>query len=313
MVSSLPKNQHYVWRHYLSAWAEDGKVWCLRAPQQSPFQANLTKVGSETYFYRIYELDANDLAYLEGIISHANGNGLADINRGWIELFQRAFAIRRALGETAIGSRNRAQLDAVLDEIAKSIGEYYHTAIENQAKPLLAQLRAKDAAFFEDDESAMNFVLFIVHQYFRTANMRNRMYRLPRMIPHEPQRTWPIESYIYATNVGASLFAQRRSYRITFLENASETGLIAGDQPVINLNDHNDEHLCLYYPLSPWLSMVLSAEPKRFPEERATIGRLQAETFNFQIHSKSDSQIYSADAAYLQSMAAVPKRALERD
>ncbi|HEV8407924.1 MAG TPA: DUF4238 domain-containing protein, partial [Sphingomicrobium sp.] len=243
----VTKNQHYVWRHYLSAWAVKEKVWCVRSPSQVAFSANLTKVGSETYFYRIHELDADDLAYLEVIIAQANSRGLEDVNRGWIEMFQRVFAIKKALGNRGAGTPERVMLDQAFDELAKSLGESYHAAVENRTKPLLAQLRAQDATFYAKTESAMEFIMFLSHQYFRTANMRNRMYRLrlPRLIAHDPERTWPIESNIYATNVGASLFLQRSSYRIVFLENPSPVSFIAGDQPVINLNGPEVEQLCL--------------------------------------------------------------------
>jgi hypothetical protein len=306
-VSTFVKNQHYVWRHYLSAWAEDDKIWCVRRPSKIAFPANLTKVGSETFFYRFHELDADDLAYLEGIISQTNSLGLEDLNRGWIELFQRTFAIKRALAERGAGSVRRAELDLQLDQMAKTIGEAYHTAVENRARPILAKLRAEDASFYDDVESVMDFIMFISHQYFRTANMRNLMYQLPRIIPHNAARTWPIESFIYATNVGASLFAQRGSYRIVFLENQTPVHFIAGDQPVINLNSHKDEHLCLFYPLSPALAMVLTAEPARFPKDRIQVSRFEAEGYNFAIYRKSDSQIYSNDRQYLQGIAALPK------
>lgn len=116
-------------------------------------------------------------------------------------MFQRVFAIKRALGNRGAGTPERVKLDQAFNELAKSLGESYHTAVESRAKPLLAQLRAQDATFYAKTESAMEFIIFLSHQYFRTANMRNRMYRLrlPRLIAHNPERTWPIESNIYAT------------------------------------------------------------------------------------------------------------------
>jgi hypothetical protein len=306
-VSTIAKNQHYVWRYYLSPWAEDDKVWCVRAPSTTAFRAKLKNIGSETYFYRVYELEADDLAYLEQLISRTTSLGLEDIHRAWVELVQRAFALKRALGDRGAGTAERARVDRALDDIAKTLGEHYHTAVENRAQPILKQLRAEDASFYADDQSAMDFILFISHQYFRTANMRNRMYQLPPMIAHDPQRTWPIENYIYAVNVGASLFLQRKLHRVVFLENKTPVKYIAGDQPVINLNSHKDEHLCLFYPLSPVLAMALTAEPARFPHDRREVGLLEAERYNFAIYSKSDSQIYSSDRDYLEELALLPK------
>ena len=306
-MSTLVKNQHYVWRHYLSPWATKNKVWCVRAPSKTAFQANLTKVGSETFFYRLHELDEQDLAYLDGIILQATSPGLQDVNRGWIRDFQLAFRVRRAVGEQGAGSAPREELDALLDKMAKTMGENYHASVETRGTPLLKLLRARDSSFYEDSNRALNFIEFITHQYFRTANMRNLMTRLPVMVPHEPKRTWPIESFIYATNVGSSLYVQRRDYKIQFLENPGPVPFIAGDQPIINLNGHQDEHLRLYYPLSPELALIYGVEGADPLSKRRDVSRLEVEAYNFAIHAKSDSQLYSNDRAYLEATAALPK------
>ena len=51
--------------------------------------------------------------------------------------------------------------------------------------------------------------------------MRNAATRIPLSVPWNPHRTWPIESFIYATNIGAGLFAERKRYGISFLKNDS--------------------------------------------------------------------------------------------
>ena len=76
MAGKLPKNQHYVWQHYLRAWAHDGQVWCVRAPKKQAFRTNTSNIGSETYFYRVQELDEDDIAYLKAVISRATAGEL---------------------------------------------------------------------------------------------------------------------------------------------------------------------------------------------------------------------------------------------
>lgn len=56
-MSTVQKNQHYVWKHYLNAWAVENKVWCVRAPSATAFLTNPSKIASETFFYRFRELD----------------------------------------------------------------------------------------------------------------------------------------------------------------------------------------------------------------------------------------------------------------
>jgi hypothetical protein len=307
IMSTLQKNQHYVWRHYLLAWARGNQVWCVRAPATTAFSPNVSNIGSETFFYRVSELDEADLAYLEGIIARATTRELQDLNRGWIECFQRSFAIRRLLSGGDISEALRAQLAQALDEIDKTIAERYHGSVEGRAKPILERLRRGDAAFYEDLSGAIVFIEFLVHQYFRTARMRNLAGRLPQLVPHKPERTWPIESFIYATNVGASVVAQRKNYRITLLKNGTAVPFISSDQPVINLNSHEDEELCLYYPLSPKFALVYHADSERFPDARMSLSTLEVELYNFELYRRSDSQTYSNDRDYLEALVKLPK------
>lgn len=306
-MSTLQKNQHYVWRHYLLAWARGNQVWCVRAPATTAFSPNVSNIGSETFFYRMSELDEADLAYLEGVVTRATRPELQELNRGWIDCFQQSFALRRLLAADDASEGIRAQLAQALDEIDKTIAERYHGSVEQRADPILVRLRQGDTAFYEDLNGALTFIEFLTHQYFRTARMRNLTSRLPKLVPHRPERTWPIESFIYATNVGASLVAQRQDYRITLLENATATPFVASDQPVINLNSHEDATLRLYYPLSPVLALVYHSDPARYPSARKTLSAFEVEFYNFELYRRSDSQMYCSDRSYLEALVKLPK------
>lgn len=306
-MSTLQKNQHYVWRYYLLAWARGNQVWCTRAPSTRAFSPNVANIGSETFFYQITELNEADLAYLEQLVGQATDPRLQDLNRGWLDAFQKSFALRRAFAGHAIPPNAAAELAEGLDEIEKTLAERYHGGLEQRALPILDRLRLGDAAFYDDLKDALTFIEFLAHQYFRTAKMRNAIGRLPIAGPHNPERTWPIESYIYATNVGASFVARRRDYRITFLENATPVPFVAGDQPVINLKRETDDELSFYYPLSPTLAMVYHADPERFPTQRMTVSGFEVEHYNAKLYSRSDSQMYGSDRAYLEGLVSLPK------
>jgi hypothetical protein len=117
-------------------------------------------------------------------------------------------------------------------------------------------------------------------------------------------------SLIYATNVGASLFAERKRYGISFLRNDSPVPFIAGDQPLINLNRQTDPDLCLFYPVSPTMAVVYTADRERFPLGISSIGGVGAQAYNYLLYAKSDSQIYGLDQAYLEDMAKMPKNGM---
>lgn len=121
------------------------------------------------------------------------------------------------------------------------------------------------------------------------------------------RRTWPVEAFIYATNLASSFVRQRREYRIVLLQNQSEVPFITGDQPVINLRGVDVERVDLYYPLRPNLAMILTADPTLYPGTGANLGRIAVESYNHRIFPKSDTQIYGNDPSYLKALAQIPK------
>lgn len=208
------------------------------------------------------------------------------MNRGWISYLQRTFAIRRQLEHADINPALRPQLETALRAVEKTLGEQFHTATENRAIPLLNALRTEDASFYADVDTCMTFIQFIVFQYFRTAKLRNEMLAIKNPLPHDIEQTWPIEALIYATNVGASLFQQRNLYDIVFLRNTSIIPFITADQPIINLNGIEDEHLALYYPITPTLAVIYTADRMRYTAVRYTISTIEVENYNFEILCK---------------------------
>lgn len=306
-MSDLTTNQHYVWQYYLRAWRAPKKLWCKRIDKPEPFDTTPRNVGAERFFYEFHELTPEDLAYLETVILQSNDEGLRKLNRGWIESFQITFAIRKRLSGAEIDPEHRKELEAKLREVEKTMGESFHGATETRAIPILDALRRGDVSFYADEKASMTFIDYISHQYFRTAKLRNAMRAIPNPLPHDMSRTWPVEAFIYATNLASSFVRQRREYRIVLLRNKSDVPFITGDQPVINLREVDVEEVDLYYPLQPDLAMIFTADWTRYSSDGADVGRIAVESYNHRIYSKSDSEIYGNDPAYLALLAKLPK------
>lgn len=309
-MSKLTKNQHYVWQHYLRAWATPRKIWCKRMDTPEPFDTIPRNVGAARFFYEFYELEERDRRYIEAVISQSNDKRLQDINRGWLESFQQSFAIRKQLDGFAKNPAHREELETQLREIEKTMGERFHFQIEDRAAPILDALRKRDCSFAANEKSWVDFIYYLCNQYFRTAKLRNSMLAIPNIIDHDASRTWPIEAFIYATNLGASFARQKSKYRIRFLRNKSDISFITSDQPVINLLSSTDAEIDFYYPLKPDLAMIYTANPDRYGGEDAEIGRLGVESYNHKIFANSDNQIYGNDPAYLKSLSQMPKDVL---
>lgn len=300
------KNQHYVWRHYLQAWASD-RFYCYRQSEEKLFLTKPKEIAREKYFYETQELTAGDLAFLREFINRATDDGLRELNRGYVEMTQLTFMLRRRLEDTEMSSDQRSEIENQLRLIEKNLGEKYHTGIENKCLGLLDSLRRAEANFYYETARCGEFLHFISLQYFRTARMQKVIQGIRTRIPgHDPRRTANILNHIHATNCGATLFLQRNAYRILFLRNESDIPFIAGDQPIVNMLDPLvTTDLKLFYPLSPSLAMVL-AKDSMSPSVRS-VSTLEVEPYNYEIYRMSDDQVYSNNESYLRKLVAIPK------
>jgi hypothetical protein len=105
--------------------------------------------------------------------------------------------------------------------------------------------------FLSNPESATEFIHFITHQFFRTPMIRDINASLENKIPDlDLNRTWLIESHIYATNVGAGIFIERDAYQFIFLENNTAVPFITSDRLVINLNTRDDKDILILPPFA---------------------------------------------------------------
>jgi len=311
MASAEPnaKNQHYVWQYYLNAWVAEGKFCCYRQKDRKLFSTQPKVVASETYFYEMQQLTDADQKFLEDFISRATDERLRELNRDYVKLTQLSFKLRSQLKGANLLPEVRRALAEQLRWAERNLGERYHAGIENKCQDILDSLRSDNDDFYQDEGRCVDFFYFLSLQYFRTAKMREGLSNIPTYVPgHDPRRTANILNHIYATNVGAALFRERKAYRIVFLKNATAIPLITGDQPVINMLDPKaTDDLELYYPLSPRLAMVLTKDALKFPGRYRNITSFEAERYNYAVYSKSEDQIYSNDADYVRCLVLVGK------
>jgi Protein of unknown function (DUF4238) len=311
-VEPNAKNQHYVWRHYLDAWAAEGTFCSYFQKNKKLLPTQPKAVASQTYFYETRQLTDADKKFLDEVISKATDERLRDLNRNYVTLTQLSFDLRAQLRDESLRPDVRGGLEERLRWVERNFVERYHAGIENQCQDILDWLRSENAAFYRDEARCGHFLYFLCLQYFRTARMREGIGRVASSVPgHDQCRTAAILNHIYATNVAAVLFLERKAYRIVFLKNATSIPFVAGDQPVVNMLDPRaTDDLELYYPLSPRLSLVLTKDVVAFPGSTRIVTDLEAERYNYAIYSTSEDQIYSNDASYLGSLVSMPKDVL---
>lgn len=253
-----PRKHHYVWRYYLEAWGNrDGRVYAARNGSVLGL-VNPAKIMARRDLYRLTGLTQEDVQFLELWLQPIDPH-LRHINRELGKMFLKLSVVSEYAreNEDAFREEEKRQIDALVVAAEEEI----MAAVESEAQSALQNLRAQNTAFLEADEDAIKFFHFLGHQFFRTYKMRSVVAailgsmgksHLSNLICHWSGR-----------NFGASLFLERDELEFLFLDNPTDLPFITGDQPVFNLAGKMDappKRLALYYPLSPFLALIVAAD-----------------------------------------------------
>lgn len=275
------RRQHYVWRHYIESWANKrGLVHCLRHGKDY-FLANPSNVMVERDFYKLHELDTQDMEFLKAYIENSGPSGLKLHHQEFVELIALI-----ANGNAVIQRDSRSSPAEKVEAKRLSIEaeEKVHADIENKALPIINELRNKRSGFLDSNESSATFFLFIAQQYCRTKNIRNdvRTYLSRSKLGRDLSRLTNVMCYIWATTMAFNLSHIDHDFDIVFLENRGNHGFVTGDQPLINIlaNRYGGDTTgtTFYYPLSPNLSCLVV--PKRFKLQSKHIPDIIVEELN---------------------------------
>ena len=307
MFESVPKNQHYVWRHHLEAWAVGGKVACRRHSSADTFATNPKNIANERYFYQVAELTDGELDYLRQIADAGRTEEAREVNRNFLAMFSTTTYLRRLIASAARDDDARAQSEALLLQAERGLGESWHGAIEDKGLPYLVRLRAGDASFWQSEEEASDFCMFLGTQYMRTARMRNAVHASVLPAGLDLTRVWPVESHFWATEIGAAFYRHRHRTRATIAINDTAIPFVTGDQPVINLKPQQDLEPVFYYPVSPRIALMLGIEDSDCPVVTRSLGVIEVERLNYDIYRWSDDQIYGTDTNQLTGLGSLPK------
>lgn len=146
-----------------------------------------------------------------------------------------------------------------LEKYSYEILEDYHSKIENSFAPLLEKARQGDMSFYSD-ENCVPFVRYICTQFMRTKGTKEKfLKKMGETGGPDYSRVWNILIHMFATNIGAGLYAERHKRVLQLLDNSSDVPFITGDQPIVNLKSvpgQAPERLSLYYPISPTKALV---------------------------------------------------------
>jgi hypothetical protein len=304
------RRHHYVWQHYLQAWARSERVACIRDGRV--FTANTINIALRTDFYRLKELTTSDLLWVRKLCIDGCTEDAQRAHEGWIRFFTAVLDLRKR-NEDATASD--PQVARAFDEAMNNLEEDLHAGIEAKAIPHLDAARSGDLSFLLDDQELATFVHYLAVQTMRTAKMRvnivaaMKRHALPGFVP---ENAWGLLSHIFATNIGASLYGGRRGLRVTLLEAQAGGEFITSDQPVINMRGSlakgdgapplGEEDFELYYPISPRLALLVEVDQPTREVLRRGLRAAELERYNRAMFALAHEQAFAATEGLLREL-----------
>jgi hypothetical protein len=271
-MSTIKKNQHYVWKHYLKPWTTNGQINCLH--DGKPFKASLNKIAQQNYFYKSNPINIEEIEfakYFIGILDPMAKESLSNLLRFY-------------------------HFTANTDDYLMKCGiEDFHEKVETNFIPLLAKLYMVDLSFLKNIKEKNDFSIFIGCQYSRTNNMRSRLTNSKITVPEnvDVENFAKIFSLFMAEIIGNWVSSKAG---LQFLNNMTSKHFITSDQPVFNLKGTDSTEIApsefeLFYPISPTQAIILSENNIQSLIEIEDVEKVK--WFNRKIQQNAKEQIYA--------------------
>jgi Protein of unknown function (DUF4238) len=293
------RNQHHVWRKYLKAWAVDGHLYRL---MDGAITRKGTKViAVEPYFYKIGKLTEADIALIRLLLIDVKG--VHPLTRENHEGFLKLVTM------PALFEGMTPALDNLIDTFRTNVLEDHHAGIEASFLPLLRRALSKDISFYSDDQSCITLFHFLASQHLRTKGVKEKTIEiLKRKSERDVSRIWGIMSCMFTTNVGMSLYLERKKRQLVLVENLTDVAFITGDQPIVNLHGDGEKSpatLSWYYPISPRLALLLPEVDEEPIVLTTSLTSAQVSDLNARMVEASHRQVFAQSRSALEPYAKI--------
>ncbi|MGF1762621.1 DUF4238 domain-containing protein [Aliivibrio kagoshimensis] len=306
-TSELKRNNHYIWKHYLSKWCYDSKNVFFSSEHGKVSSVPFASKNSQCHFYKAKSLTLDQLDFIMDL-SKQSIPELHQIHLDRLEPFIEMQELCKVLGEN-----KPEKVEKEFEHFATNTMEDMHTRVENDFRPILdALVEGKfDVLESRDNRNLLITCIFIAQQYMRTKNLKDSMILLTNMknINFDNKLIddcWWFVSYLLGMNVSFDLYSTLHERNVAFLVNNTASTFITGDQPVINIHPSQNEDLFIsavgadiYYPLSPKFALVI-AESATFGTGRVEVTDEQVDTLNTLMAKRSHTHFFSDQKAQIQ-------------
>lgn len=341
METGLTKNQHYVPRFYLKAWADDNDFLWAKIDGQIR-HVNILNIAQEKYFYRYRPISLDELKYIfEFQKKHYKGTRLKTnltyvagsvfpiilqrhLEAGSSDELQEMFALIQNYLPFSLKENTPKYANILKYTIPKDTDGYHDQQraindlirnglekmcceVESSFWDILEQLRKGvniDNTFSLDQQEKILY--FFAFQYFRTLKFTNTLERLQQEIHAD---TINIENMhhcmwlCYIEDLYVGLWERREAYKLLLLKNDTSETLLTSDQPIINLGNE-DNSLDMYYPISPNRFIVLTTLPDKY-NFGDTVSEDCITQLNSSMSKNSMRQVYASNQEDLRRFSSV--------
>jgi hypothetical protein len=259
MTTDRPKKkQHFVAQLYLRRWHDDRKrvaTWVddKIAPRRTE------DVGHARYFYEVFGINESECELLL--------QGLKRVKTPDVDIrFRSIIKNCREIGVSEESGINAA--DSAIEVYKKNVIEDYYGITEDIVAE--AYQKAVDGNFRDFSHvDYQNLLRFATYQLGRTPKAREKI-----RLAVEPKLTlrgirfdrwYTLSMLMTAEELFLALIEQL--YKFAFIENKTSQPFITSDNPVFNLKGVEDPAPELFWPLTPFLAVLIS---------RATTSKIQA-------------------------------------
>ena len=307
------RRHHHVWQYYLKSWETHGRINCLFKDSNKIISTASINLAQERDFYKPYKLSDLELFFVSKITGREDTHPLVkSMQEKWINSHRMIFIAQDYYHS------NNFDIPEIKNKIEETIHNNYedlHENIEKDGIEFIDLIKKNNVSFYKDNVLCAKFMNFIAMQFMRTKKVKNGLIQSNKIIMEKYpkfkiENSCDLISVIFATNIGFSLYSDRKIYKLILLKNLNENmPFVTSDQPVINtLSDYsypsNTEitDLEIYYPISSSLAVLLAKKESYIDIDEIKVEENLVNHYNQKIVASAYNQIFCSSNTYLASL-----------
>lgn len=290
--------QHYVWRHYLRNFCFENESIFSLINLNKIVPNNLMNVAQERFFYKLHDIDENDLSFLNEFLNLY----IPEQNELKEYLQTVLFSYKITILKKTLP--NKTHQENFEKNVQNDYFEDHMTMNENYGKKFIEIKNLEDLKECFITENEFKTLLFLAIQFVRTKQYREKLIEEFKDKKVNMDKFWFFISFAIG-NILATNLLLKRKHKILLIHNKSNLEFITSDQPIINLEEEKDEkgfaiYFKLYIPLSPYKSLILDFDSKENTfEELITTDFDYVKKLNGKIIKHSNMFIFSKSESVL--------------